>query len=1768
MITDKRKLVAKKLVSVFVIVTLLMTVLPTSIIVNAEVNSSIQGTTGDSWVIGDTENGELIETTTWASGNTSFNLINDTLQIRTGSDVIDLEACSSEILKVNYKPNGQESEDTLVLDPDRKWENGDIISYDLQSNPAIIQTSKMIVKISKDDLSISVYDASNGFLVKQTTLPKNNQFTLNHNSGQNFYGISAQGNTTYSDSTLRTGSNKVESGSQGHAGGPFTWTTSGYGILVDSDGGYINLGDTYLTYSNISKVDTEYYILVGNPTEILQAQAKVSGTSPMFPKWATGFTNTQWGWYGGSTAEEQLKNVINTYRAKEIPIDNFCLDFDWKLWGTGDAYGEFRWNHYNFPSASSGELKQYMDARGLKLTGIVKPRLFLGTQEANDMYANDWWHKYSGTINDYCANKPVKQVDFSNPDLRKWWWEHTQEAFDLGLVGFWNDECDVENGFGNFDNLNMQRAIYEGQTAYTSEQRVWSINRNYYTGAQRYAYGLWSGDIGSGFGIMKLQKERLIAAINLGEAKWGMDTGGFNGNPSNENYARWVQFSAFTPIFRVHGQNINAGYKVRYPWAYGEKAEAAAKDVMQLRYKLIPYIYKYDNQAYENGVGLVKSLMMEYPNDPNTKTYTDAWMFGDYLLVSPVLDQGQTKKSIYLPEGTWIDYFKGTTYKGGQTITYDVDSVNWSDVPLFIKQGAIIPTQDYENYVGEKKMTNIYVDCFPDSEESTFDYYDDDGNSTSYKDGNYFKQTFELSRNDYWTAQKFTTSAKEGTYKPDVEYYIVKMHLKSTGLPTIDGETPTKYNDFELLKNAQGEGYAIGTDIYGDVAYVKIEAGKVKTVEVPCEFDEGEEKTINIYGRSTDNTGKFQYSIDGGETWSDEKSMTQASDAIGYLKISTPYRMSSNIPIKVRYCDSEGYKPSSEGVQLPNKNDNTFTVEKDGTVSIGKPVIKTTNLYIEGDTSNLLLQYKCENGNWSEKISLTPYLDMAGRFYYSLSYPLDIKSNVIRYSLDNGETWLPSEEGQSVASGDYKTDSNGNFVSGKPVWDNIVTVYYNCKNGYSTPYIHWRPAGGTWTTAPGVMMSDCEYDGYKKAILNIGNATEAEVCFNNGSGVWDNNGGKNYKFSKGVETFDKGNITSGSPEGEKIITISANIQGGTYTSEQTITLTPSLSNAEIYYTLDGTTPTTSSTRYTNSIKISSTTTLKAIAVEGDTISSVYEQKYIIVDPSEVSKIYFQKPSGWGSSINVYIYNEESGSTKKVASWPGVSMTNEGNGLYSYALSNWNENAYVIFNDGSKQVPGASQQGFLLKNGESKIYKDGTWSDYNIVKEPKVLSSVEDCEFTDSLTLTLSAENCTEATYQIDNNDSVSYTNGTKITIGENAENGDKIIVKLTGTDGNKTVNKTYTYTKKIVIKEPKVSSLIESCEFTDSLTLTLLAEDCIQATYQIDDDIAVEYKNGTKITIGEKAEEGAKITVKLTGTNGIDTVNKTYIYTKKVTPVIKDSKIYFQKPLGWGTSIKAYIYNEENGTVKKVSSWPGVVMTNEGDGLYSYTLKNWEENAYVIFTDGSRQTPGSGQTGFLLKNGETKIYKDSTWSDYIKVPTVSSSKENCEFIDSLTLTLSCDNCLSATYQIDDNEPVSYSDGTKIVIGENAKIGDTITIKLTGTDGENIVNKTYTYVKKDKPVIKESKIYFQKPSGWGSSMKVYIYNEENGSVKMLSSWPGVEMTDEGNGLYSYTLENWEEDAYVIFTDGSRQTPGSGQTGFLLKNGESKIYKDGVWSSYTE
>jgi alpha-glucosidase (family GH31 glycosyl hydrolase) len=744
----------------------------------------------------------------------------DTLTISIGSDQLIVQVCKPELLKVDYLPGGASSSDTAVIG-NTTW-SAVGATIDTASNPMTITTGKMVVKINKIPCRISVYDAAGTTLLLKEQDAEgvyNDGVKFNYLSGSNFYGIGGYDAwESSSNGMLRNSGGAVHAGQQGDCGAPLVWSNKGYGVLIDSDGGTFSINSTNLNFSACSKTDIEYYVAVGNPKEVLGAVADVSGKPPLLPKWGMGFTNSEWG-----ITQSELTSIVDTYRSKQIPIDNFTLDFDWKAWGE-DNYGEWRWNTSKFPDGPSGTLKANMDTKGIKLTGIMKPRIHVNTTQGSYATSNGYWWPGKQPYSDYFSGQQVNDLNFALAGCRTWYFDHIKTSFDTGIVGWWNDEADA--GFDNWEFMNMQKSLYEGQRAY-STKRVWSVNRNFYLGAQRYTYPMWSGDIDTGFTSMANQRERMLSAINLGEVKWGMDSGGFNGgDPSSENYARWIQFSSFVPIFRVHGQQN----RQRQPWVYGATAEAAAKNAMQLRYKLIPYIYSYERLACETGIGIVRPLVYDYPADSNVLNYKDAWMFGDYLLVAPVVDQGQTSKSIYLPAGTWIDYFRGTNYNGGQTISYSVNSSTWSDIPLFIKKGGIIPKQPFMNYIGQTPVTTIYVDVLPNTTATSFQYYDDDGTTYGYESGAYFIQN--MTAQDTGSTFTFNLAAKSGSYTPALQYYIVKMHGRAGTGVTSNGGALTKYSSLVTLEGASGEGWATGTETYGSVTYVKVPAGAAKNIVV------------------------------------------------------------------------------------------------------------------------------------------------------------------------------------------------------------------------------------------------------------------------------------------------------------------------------------------------------------------------------------------------------------------------------------------------------------------------------------------------------------------------------------------------------------------------------------------------------------------------------------------------------------------------------------------------------------------------------------------------------------------------------------------------------------------------------------------------------------------------------------------------------------------------------------------------------------------------
>ena len=804
-------------------------------------------------------------------------------------DLLTLEVCQDNILRVDYQPESVEpSPDTPIIDPELTWDTTTATEIDITGDPIVIQTDGMRIEISRTPCRMTVMqaDGTTLFWEPESGGIYHDGVRFVRAESSNMYGI--HGFDCFSDNgnLLRNdNSSTAAAGQQGNSGGPFMWSTAGYGILVDSDGGYpytnstdrkmeFYYGGTPAEGRRYEKEDVEYFIMLGEPKEIMAGFSKITGTSPMMPKWSLGFSNFEW-----DIDEDEFYEMVELYRAKNIPIDGYAFDYDWKRYGD-DNYGEFTWNTDNFPSAASTQLKEDMESKGIKMIGITKPRVVTKlsdgtpTEQGVDAEAGDYFYPGHYEYTDYFLPVTVRSIDPYKAAERNWWWLHSQDAFDRGIVGWWNDETDKvsSNGadywFGNFTTAFISQAMYEGQREYTDDSiRVWQTARNYYPGTQRYATSIWSGDVATQFykgervswaAGLNEQKAAMLSTINNGQPKWGSDGGGFNQNsgnienPSPELYTRWLQFASMSPVFRVHGTN----HQQRQPWYFGTTAEEVTKSAIQQRYSLIPYMYSYEREAYDSGLGLVYPLLFDYPDDENVADYSDAWMFGEWLLVAPITERGQSVKWIYLPEGTWIDYNRGTVYEGGQYIPYSLNSESWTDIPMFIKEGAIIPTQDVQDYVGQETVDHVTVDIFPSGRETSFRYYDDDGETYDYEDGVYFTQ--EISAQGTGNTE-VKIGAVDGSHNSGLDYYYLAVHGQAATEVTSNGSLPY-YDDYNALLAAPGEGWTVGKDVYGDVTYIKAyaasDSNSTYTLEgsspVDADGQTYEAEYASLFGASTD----------------------------------------------------------------------------------------------------------------------------------------------------------------------------------------------------------------------------------------------------------------------------------------------------------------------------------------------------------------------------------------------------------------------------------------------------------------------------------------------------------------------------------------------------------------------------------------------------------------------------------------------------------------------------------------------------------------------------------------------------------------------------------------------------------------------------------------------------------------------------------------------------------------------------------------------------
>jgi alpha-glucosidase len=759
------------------------------------------------------------------------------VRLSTSEGSVDVEMYAPNLLRVHAQLLTKPSTPTPTFDPNLKPAGGFAASVMVQAGAAQMVTDKMMVSVSlAEPISIAVLDKTGTKLVEQTDplgAARGKRIAFFHTPYENLYGMRGLDIQDNSDTLLRNSGSLIAAGAQGDGGAPFFFTTR-YGVVVDSDGGGFYTQDDNVLFRDGSRGELEYFVCVGRPMEVIAGVATVTGRPPMPPKWTLGFINSQWG-----DDQSEIERIAATYREKHIPIDAFTLDYDWKAWGEDD-YGEWRWNSSTgsgnvapdkFPGGADGSFAKEMGKQGFKLTGILKPRLIMTnvdsppTLHAAAAYAeaHHFWYPNEPPVMDGGANRPTRDVNFALPEARAWFWEHLKGAFASGIVGWWNDEADhtwLEDGttmdFNNFQSFNMGRMLYDGQRS-VSDLRVWSINRNYYLGAQRYGYAEWSGDTQTGFVSMRHQRARMLSTLDIGEPHWGMDVGGFVGHPSDENYARWIEFATFVPIDRVHG-TFN---EKRQPWVYGPVAEKAATQSIRLRYKLLPYIYSYERLATETGVGIVRPLFWEFPDDPKVVDDSEAWMFGDSLLAAPVLHPGATSEKIYLPPGTWYDYFRGTKVAGGQTIEYAVDSKTWADMPLFVREGGIVASQPVMDYVDQYPVKDVSLDLFPGLGTSRFVYYDDDGTTYAYEKGSYYRQAIEMSSETRGTS--IDVAMPTGTFVPAVQFYLLKLHRDSVRSVDMKESLPRVASE-SALATCSTACWTLSKDQFGSLVEIKVPA--------------------------------------------------------------------------------------------------------------------------------------------------------------------------------------------------------------------------------------------------------------------------------------------------------------------------------------------------------------------------------------------------------------------------------------------------------------------------------------------------------------------------------------------------------------------------------------------------------------------------------------------------------------------------------------------------------------------------------------------------------------------------------------------------------------------------------------------------------------------------------------------------------------------------------------------------------------------------------
>jgi alpha-glucosidase len=580
-------------------------------------------------------------------------------------------------------------------------------------------------------------------------------------------------------------------------------------------------GDRYSFEAGDGRLD--YFFIGGGSghsmSEVIDRYSELTGRPTFLPKWGLGHHLSRFSYDNQSWVEY----IANQATVDDMPLDGVYLDIDYM---DADADGDFADGQLHQLSMNSkfsnpAGMISYCNARGVKVVPLIEPWLEPGdtthyTEANNNLHFIKENSGATVTRNIYVG--AVSWFDYSSTPMNTWWQSRIVNWFNnVGFAGIWNDLTEPEGGdqipynallwidgkFGtsasdsrrywsnehNYFGLRCARQSYNTMLAKDSNKRPFVLSRSGNAGLQRYAVS-WSGDTRANWFYQRATIRFGMGAMISGAAWYGNDVGGFAGTPSSELLVRSYEFNCLTPFFRNHADKSAAD---REPWRFSDPYKTHLRDLIKMRYRLMPYLYTLAYESTQTGEPMNVPPVFDYFADANTYSQSDYdFLVGDYILAAPVYNEGATTRSVYLPYADGVEWYywpsaspssqpSGDKYNGGQTVTVNAPL---GKMPMFVRSGAIIPMGPSMQYANQTQAGWMDINCWPKG-DSEFTLHEDDGETWDYLSGEYSRRRMVSHRTA--SSWDFTMEAKQGTYDTGTrDFYI---YCFNPGTSTVHGVT-------------------------------------------------------------------------------------------------------------------------------------------------------------------------------------------------------------------------------------------------------------------------------------------------------------------------------------------------------------------------------------------------------------------------------------------------------------------------------------------------------------------------------------------------------------------------------------------------------------------------------------------------------------------------------------------------------------------------------------------------------------------------------------------------------------------------------------------------------------------------------------------------------------------------------------------------------------------------------------------------------------------